>query len=336
MILNENNVHKKLKIMQFLIACFLLFLFVVLLFGSPLLCVSKNKIFFAEEQTEAVKKKYAKAKQNCFLFKTTDISSSVYSNVYFCVPESYFVTILQEVSSAVLKVEYRGKIGFVASDTVTVATFVPIVPTLDDIYCDVVSISGTQLRTSPSAENSNNILTILPSSTKNLEYIALCYGLKPNGGNSDEWIYVYYYPESDPTSVYEGYVYSEKICNISPIAINKENNPEIEKEVEKEDVDVSKNVKIILLVLILLPVVLVFVLVAFRSKNHFQKSADESKNVDENLQPEMRKKSVRSLVGKKLVRKQNDDDESVEFETEINGVSPSFPTYDIVDDDDLL
>ncbi len=111
---------------------------------------------------------------------------------------------------------------------------------------------------------------------------------------------------------------------------------EPEKEVEKENVDVSKNVKIILLVLILLPVVLVFVLVAFRSKNHFQKSADESKNVDENLQPEMRKKSVRSLVGKKLVRKQNDDDESVEFETEINGVSPSFPTYDIVDDDDLL
>ena len=72
MILNRKNIHKKLKIVQFLIASFLLFLFAFFAFIQSSQCDYKNKIAFAEEQTETLKKKYAKAKRNCFLFKTTD------------------------------------------------------------------------------------------------------------------------------------------------------------------------------------------------------------------------------------------------------------------------
>ena len=297
---------------------------------------AKNEICFSENQVEPLMKKYAKAKENCFLFKTTDISSLNYSNIFFCVPETYFVTILQEINSAIYKVEYKGKVGYVSADSVILSTFVPVVPTLDDVFCDVVSSSGTQIRSSPNSETKDNILANIPASSKNLEYVAFIFGIKPVGSLSDVWFYVYYFPESDPTSYYEGYVFSEKVCNVSEIVLNKENNPEIEGDEKNMNLNTSKNVKVILLVLILLPIVLVFVLVAFRSKNQHQNQKENDKKDVEKNEQKLSRKSVQSFVNKKLVRKQTDDENSVEFETEINGFSPSFPTYDIVDDDDLL
>ena len=281
-------------------------------------------------------KRYAKAKENCFLFKTSDVSNSNFSNVYFCVPKTYFVTILAEISSSVFKAEYKGKIGFVSADSVLVSSFIPIVPTLDDVYVDVSNYSGTQIRRTPTADNFENVIVNVGAGTKRLEYVSFIESDKPVGGNSNVWFYVIYYPEFDSTAFYEGYVYSEKMTNLTSFLDNLENNPEIEKDETVKKNNVDKNFKIILLVLILLPVVLVFVLVAFRSKNYIKIKDKDCENLNENQSQKISRKSVDSLKGKHFVKKKNENENETEFETEISGISPRFPTYDIVDDDDLL
>lgn len=321
----------------------LIFLFVIFSFSLfEQIFVKPNLICFSESVEQVSQKKFAKAKENCFLFKTSDTTSSNFKNVFFCVPESYFVTILSEQSSSVFKVEYKGKIGFVSADTVTVASFIPIVPTLEDVFVDISSVSGTQLRSSPTSENSSNILRILQAGTKNIEYVSFIYGEKPIGGNSDIWFYVVFFPEDDHTAVFEGYVYSEKTCNLTSFAQNLENNPEIKNDSslnQNFEISLNKNVRIILVFLILLPIVLVVLIAIFKAKNKFKKSKDDVnqfENEKSNNEQRIKRKSVNSFKGKHFVLKDKNRVDDSEFETEISPFKPSFPSYEIVDDDDLL
>lgn len=335
--------HKKIINNHFFKSILLCFSFLFLMFAF-VFCFEnfvfknyemKHRVAYAEN-IETQTKRYAKAKENCYLFKTSDVSSLNANNIYFCVPKTYFVTILAETNSAVFKVEYKGKIGFVSSDSVIVSSFIPIVPTLDDVFVDVSSVSGTQLRSSPFADNSSNVIKNIGAGTKNLEYVSFVESSKPIGGNSKIWYYVIYYPNDDPTAFYEGYIYSEKTTNMTSFSDNLENNPEIEKDDVKTNVSGENNIKIVLLVLILLPAILVFVLVAFRSRKLVKPKEQNNENESENVLQRTPRKSVETLKGKHFVKKQNDEEIETEFETEVSGISPRFPTYDIVDDDDLL
>lgn len=314
----------------------LLILLYFFTFFSAFIIIDNDECFnfcFAD----SVNKKYAKAKENCFLFKTTDTTSSVFSNVYFVVPESYFVVILNEINPSVYKVDYCGKIGYVSADSVEKATFIPICPTLDDIYFDIIQNVGTQLRNSPSVLSSN-ILTIIPAGESNISYISYICGNVPDGGNSDIWYYVKYCPSTDPTSVYEGYVYSEKTCNLSSIVLNKENNPKLETEdnnLNDESISMSPKVRIVLIVLISLPIILVFILLVVN--NH--KSIDKIKRKDNEKQEDFYQKpkhKVKDFVGKKYIKKSPDEYMFVSNDKKSNSIQPSFPTYEVVDDDDLL
>ncbi len=329
------NIHEKLKNIQKI-----LLLFLMLILPCLVLCFDFDceNACIATSDEQVSNKRFAKAKENCFLFKTSDVSSVACSNVYFCVPESYFVTILSEQSSSVFKVEYKGKIGFVSADTVVVATFVPVVPTLDDVTVDIGESSGTQLRSSPLAQNNSNVLKILPAGTKNLEYVSFISSEKPVGGTSDVWFFVLFFPEDDPTAVFEGYVYSEKTCNLSKISKNLEANPEIKNDVfgDEKEIALNRNVKIVLLILILIPIVLVFAIVALRSNKFLKKKRIENQNIKSENEEIKPKKTVKFFKGKQFVLKDKDQKNDVEFQTEINSVEPIFPTYEIIDDDDLL
>lgn len=340
-ILKNGHLNQKINhIFKILFSCFaLLFSLIELLFFHGIVRTKQNINFnltVIAENSESSKRRYAKAKENCYLFKTSDVSSLNVSNVYFLIPETYFVTILFEMNSSVYKVEYKGKIGYVSTDTIVVATFVPIVSTLDDVFVDISSSVGTQLRSSPFAENLSNVIVNIAPGTKNLEYVSFIESTKPIGGNSKIWYYVLYYPENDPTAYYEGYVYSEKTTNLTSFSDNLENNPEIKNEKSEPHVSGENNFKIVLLVLILLPAVLVFVIVAFRSRKMINSKQQVSDNDSEPKENKNLKRSVNSLKGKHFVQKQNNDDNETEFETEVSGISPRFPTYDIADDDDLL
>ena len=60
-----------------------------------------------------------------------------YQDIYFIIPETYLVIILETISDNCFKVQYDKFIGYVDSSTVILATFVPIVKTLDNISFDM-------------------------------------------------------------------------------------------------------------------------------------------------------------------------------------------------------
>ena len=256
---------------------------------------------------------YAKAKQNCLLFVTSDTDLELETNVYFEVPEGYFVSIITPINSSVLKVKYDNIVGFVKSESVCVVSGVPTTPTLQGVTFDISPSSSTQLRSSPSSSFLENIVTIIPSTAQQIKYIACATGETPPSGKSNKWYYCLYSPENDPVSVYYGYVYSEKCTNLSAIAKNTEFDEELQTQqtsiTQPNYIYLSGGVRATLIVIICLPIVVIFVLLLLMNKRQDKSIEKLSKNAF------FRKKES------KTVTKQANE--------------PTFPVYDF-DDEDLL
>lgn len=294
--------------------------------------------------------KYAKAKESCFLFKTSDVTDASFRNVVFIVPETYFVIVLSDVNTMVKKVQYNNKIGYVSTDSVVEVDFLPINPTLEGVTFDIPDSVGTHLRSAPSADNNSNVLMVIPAGTKSVNYVASIIGTVPTGGSSNIWYYVIYSPMSDPTSVYEGYVYGSKVVNLSEIFINEEGNEEIktdENDKTESSFVLNDTVRTVLIVLICLPIILVFVLLVVGNKK------SKNNKILEGYKPEVKTENVRTseIRKKNFNKKLNkiDDFENkplkkkepyfakyVEEEFDESSKKPLFPTYETVDDDDLL
>lgn len=318
---------------------------------------------------DVTKIKYAKIKENCYLFKTSDVTNSSYSNMFFILPETYFVVVLTEVNSMITKVQYKNKVGYVSSDSISKVDFIPVTPYLNSITFDVYDDVGTQLRSSPDVETSANVKMIIPAGTSSIDYIASIMGAIPTGGSSNVWYYCTFTPESDPTSVYEGYVYSGKTQNLSTITPNLESSNEATLESSEEDEDkltMNQTVKVILIVLICIPIVLVFVLLIVQNKKN--KSSNEAyqdhddkavkgkkvKIEDVDIEPKQNnegitnnklvkfkssRKSLRDVddfKGTQMTKKSPYYAKFISTESDDNSLSPAFPTYEVIDDEDLL
>lgn len=294
---------------------------------------------------------YAKIKQNACLYKTSDISNHSFNNVYYILPESYFVVILDKINSLIYKAQYINQVGYISSEDVEIVDFIPTVQFLENITFDILENVGTQLRHLPTASANENIKVYLPAGTSNITYIASINGEIPTGGFSGIWYYCLYSPNNDPTSVYDGYVYSEKTRNLSTIPPNLEGEISIntKDDTYENKVSINKTIKSILIIFICLPIILVFVLLVlqnkrnkkktgsttedFLDKNFLSKNENESKNDNENITLKKNGKfcKVDELRGCSLSRKTTKH-KFVDIDEQL----PSFPAYEIVDDDDLL
>lgn len=294
---------------------------------------------------------YAKAGVNCTLYKSQTLANNV-SNIYFIVPETYFVIVLDKISDECTKVQYGKFVGFVESSTITIATFLPIVKTLDNITLDIKETSGTQVWNYP--DTSSNILTTISAGAKNINYIAACYGTIPSGGDSNLWYYVSFTPNKNSTNVYEGYIYSENTTNLSEIVANAETNPEIiDTTFENENLlFLSSTFKTAVIIIITIPVVIFLVIILYKSIKKFkeytikQKSAQSENDissqsqqpitqnyyVSENMPSDSTKQqlslkaNLEQMKNMKLVKKHD-----------IFGGNKSYPTFpDYNPDDDIL
>ena len=178
---------------------------------------------FTYAQTQNTSYGYYKCLSACLFFKTSDITDMNISNIYFLIPEGYFVKKIDDISPSTIKVSYGTKTGYVMSERVKSVSFLPRVKYLENITFDINPTSGTQLWLTPSSkDNSNIVVKLIPAGTKNLTYIAKVNGEIPTGSTSSVWFYCYYSPAYEPTSVYEGYIHSEKTINLTEIPQNKE------------------------------------------------------------------------------------------------------------------
>lgn len=223
---------------------------------------------------------YAKAKNDCILYKSQQLDNLI-DNVYFIVPESYFMTILEEIDQICIKVHYGNYIGYVSSDSIIVASFIPNVKNLSGITCDIKQTSGTQVWNKPST--SGNVLTTIPAGTLKIDYIASAYGDIPSGGESNLWYYVMFTPLSNSTSVYEGYVYSENTTNLSEIVLNTENNPEVvveENDINEEAIYISPTIKTVITALISVPIIILFAIILYKLIKIVTKNTNKMKNIN--------------------------------------------------------
>ena len=242
-----------------------------------------------------------------------------------------------------MRVQYGTYVGYVSTDTLIVATFIPIVKTLDNIKFDIKETSGTQIWSTPSSNN--KVLTTIPAGTKNVNYISFAYGDIPSGGESNIWYYVSYTPKSNSTNVYEGYVYSENVTNLSEIVANTESNPETILPNDGDDniLTISSSVRTLLIALISIPVILLFAIILykivknvrnFRSNRHdFAENEISGEFATENEATQIEQKyslkdRINNLKNSTLVRKNRSSKYSD------NSTYPIFPSYD--SDDDLL
>lgn len=278
---------------------------------------------FAENEDTII---YAKVLDDCVLFKNEEMNLE-FNNVYFQIPESYFIVVLETISETCLKVQYGKYIGFIDATKVEIAKFVPVVKTLENVTFDIKENVGTKIWQYPTT--SSNVFTTLSAGTKNIVYIASVSGQIPTGGKSDVWFYVYYTPSFDSTNVYEGYVYSENTTNLSEIVFNNETNPVIiseEMDGNENLIFISTTIKTIVIAVIFIPIILFFAVILFNlikklkkntkySKNNLKKDSDDI----EDFSKQQNIKSIEKYKNLRLVKNKT--------------VSPDFDNFE---DDELL
>ena len=252
------------------------------------------------------------------------------NNIYFCLPETYFVAVLNYVSNSIVKVQYNSYIGFCFTDTINIVSFTPQTPFLKNITFDILSNVGTQVWSLPSDTHGTKYTTI-PAGTTNIEYISYTNGDIPTGGNINIWYYARYTPASNSTSVYEGYIYSEATINLSNIANNLEVENVPDTTVSNNTISISQTLKIVLIIFICLPFLILFLVSLIKGIRQIK-----SKNTNRQVSPSSAtqtpvqntsfiKKAKRKSYP--LIDSKNEDIETIEV---------SFPQYDYIDDDDLL
>ena len=293
-----------------------------------------QEVCYSKTQTRT----YAKVLKDCVFYKSSEMLDD-FDDVFFILPESYFVVVLDEVANDCLKVQYDKFIGYVHSVSVDIVSFVPVVKTLENIFCDVKKQSGTQIWNGPSTQS--RVLTTISAGVCDVKYIAFAYGTIPVGGESNLWYYVSYTPEFNSTNVYEGYVYSENMTNLSDIVFNHESNIQVKNDDNADIIFVSSSMKTILVVLISLPIIVLILIILYKlskklrkntNKTNFEnnKSYDECINQSDlnynetvNKNYENLKSKINSMKNTKFFRKlKNDSPKSY----------PDFPAYDSDDD----
>lgn len=320
----------------------LIFLSILVLFVN--VKFYNNYVFATAENA-----KYAKALANCKLYLTDDLTDSI-DNVKFIIPESYFVLIIGQINDNCYYVQYDKFVGYVESSTITLATFIPENKTLTDITCEIKSSSGTQIWSKPSA-TSGEVLSTISAGTKNINYIASIYGEIPSGGETNLWYFVSYTPITNPTDVYEGYIYSENTINLSNIPINNESNPELNNSSNSNNnnkIIISSSFQTIIIAIIAIPIILLISIILYKlikklqentNKRNFQNDKYEKLNLTAinyyNHEDERKinlKSQIDNLSRKSFIRKKRHTLTNVSPISQKN--YPEFPNYD--SEDDLL
>ncbi|MEG1948725.1 MAG: hypothetical protein RR140_04105, partial [Clostridia bacterium] len=241
------------------------------------------------------------------MYKTRDSLKTTYDNVYFILPQSYFVELLENNTSEIIKVKYGSIIGYAKQSHLTRVDFIPKKPTLDDVTFNIGNIS-TQLRKTPDT-NDDKIVTILESGTTGINYIAEISGTIPSGQTTSTWYFAEYTPTFDPTSVYRGYVHKSKTIAMGIIEVNLEDNPIINmpdnsQASGKGITKISTTTKIILIVLVTLPsIIIIALLVAHKKKT--QNLNDAPVNNLQIPSELLQKHAINKQNGEKSIKQEN-------------------------------
>ncbi len=153
---------------------------------------------------------------NAYLYKSPlDIDD--YSNVYFILPQTYFVELLDLSNSDFYKVNYSTFTGYVKKDCVQAIVGAPQNAYLDNLNFRIYAEMSRDLRSEPTTlSGSSSQVAYIPLYNRNLTYYGSIVGEECIDGRTNIWYYCKYSADKD----YYGYVYSD-FCDELPDPLPK-------------------------------------------------------------------------------------------------------------------
>ncbi len=248
-----------------------IFLLLILLFSStPVAYASENEPIYARIMYDDV-----------YLYKEPSLEND---NIYFSLPKSYFVKLIDNYDSTFYIAEYRDFTGFVKKSEIKAVAQIPANPYLKDMNFRVYAELSQDLRSEPtSISGTSRIVANIPLLSENLVYYGYTKGESKIAGRTDVWYYCKYQGSQD----YYGYVYSD-FCDkfsISNIPPNTENltyidNPTFEKLEKVYKTLPSKSNNIAIIVLILSFPALIFLYLILKNSKIFSHSEKQGEIQD--------------------------------------------------------
>lgn len=253
-----------------------LILILIVIFNSTL------GIVYASEPTTY----YARIMQdNVYLYKQPIDVENV-NNIYFKLPRTYFVELINSANTQYYEVNYSSIKGYVKKDAVQAILGKPSTPYLTDIHFRVFAELSRDMREQPNtSQSSDGQIIYLPSLTKNLTYYGEIEGETLIDGRTNIWYYCKYSADKD----YFGYVYSDFCDQLSPITLNTEevtytNSPTFEKEIDQPtSLPVENKTTGLIIVVLSIPAIICVYLFVKGSNVH--QSKQKKKEVIEYSQP---------------------------------------------------
>ena len=199
----------------------------------------------------------------CFYRSPTNIDES--SNIYFDLPKTYFVELLDNANADFYQARYMNIIGYVKKESVQAVASTPTSPYLSNTTFRVYANLSQNLRTSPNKTETNLIVNI-PILTRNILLIGKINGECLIEGRTNQWFYCRYVGDK----IYEGYVYSDFCDEISPQIDNTEEvtyipNPTFEETPTKTTLSIDDNLVGVIIGILSIPALIFFIMI-IRSK----------------------------------------------------------------------
>lgn len=203
----------------------------VLLFSFLIGFNSTNKLYVNATNNQTY---YAQVMfDETYLYRTDNLNEDC-SNIFFEIPKSYFVELIDVANNNFYKANYLTFSGYVKKDRVQAIAGIPSMPYLTNISFRIFSEQSRDMRTQPNTLNgTSNQVTYIPLLTRNITYFGKIYGESLIEGRTNVWYFCKYSADKD----YYGYVYSDFCDELSTIPINTEpvsfiNNPTFQPQEE--------------------------------------------------------------------------------------------------------
>ena len=204
---------------------------------------------------------------NTYLYKTPN--SLDLTNVYFALPNTYFVLLISNYDNNFYKVEYRDLVGYVLKDEVVAVNEKPQKPYLTDVSFRVFSSDGVKVMSSP-FENAYSVETLEVMSQ--VDYYGFTIGYEKIENRGSVWFY------GKTLSGSTGYFYKGLCDNLTNIPLNTESVTELTSPFEDNDnsylynlISPTPALKIILILLVTVPSVFLILLLFLPHKIKKQK-----------------------------------------------------------------
>lgn len=281
------------------------------------------------------------------LYKTTTDDPQNLANIYFLLPKTYYVEILNscklDSGADGFFVRYGETEGYCLSSSLS-ADFSTITTTQSGITLKMYPDAGTYIRSTPSI--ADNKIRIIPQSTSGIIYIGSISGDTPTDGTTNTWYYVEYNISNTKTVL--GYIYSERGILSAPLTeLTRTNQTPTTPEASKTEntdttpiadtninpslnLSVSPALKWVIALLFIIPVIVIFALLIKKPRKNadlVQDFANSEANfpTDEDLIPEFNDTTSPSKPNRKKVRFSSKIDPFVKFSTTLETSSELAP-----------